>query len=102
MAELLIRGVAPHMRDQANLSNVRRRSRGSLPRLHLTKRCSLAWFSSTSAARGSSDHSRASFYLARFASSQDAQIKISKNKLSISMIAVTPTMESNRASFAAW
>ena len=35
MEEPLIRGVAPQMRDQASLSNVRRRSRGSLPRLHL-------------------------------------------------------------------
>jgi hypothetical protein len=36
MEEPLIRGVAPQMRDQASLSNVRRRSRGSLPRLHLS------------------------------------------------------------------
>jgi hypothetical protein len=36
MDERLIRGVAPQRRDQASLPNVRRRSRGSLPRLHLT------------------------------------------------------------------
>ena len=37
MAEPLIRGSVPQMRDQASLSAVRRRSLGSLPRFHLTQ-----------------------------------------------------------------
>src|SRR5262249_55010693 len=50
---------------------------------------------------GNSDHSRASFYLAQCLSSQSNQYKVSKIRLSITMIAVTPAMESTKASLAA-
>ena len=46
---------------------------------------------------GSRDLSRASFYLARFASSQGNQCAIRKTKLAISTIAVTPATENTNA-----
>jgi len=52
--------------------------------------------------KGSRDLSRASFYFARFASSQGAQYKIIKIRFVASMIAVTPAMESIKASLASW
>jgi hypothetical protein len=51
---------------------------------------------------GSRDLSRASFYLARFASSQSNQCKIRKTKLAINAMAVTPATESTNACAAAW
>ena len=52
--------------------------------------------------QGSWDLSRASFYLARFASSKSNYCKIRKIKLAISTMAVTPTTESTNACVAAW
>jgi hypothetical protein len=54
-----------------------------------------ASYGETSKARG--HPSRASFYLARFASSQGNQCAIRKTKLAISTIAVTPATESTNA-----
>jgi hypothetical protein len=50
----------------------------------------------------SRDPSRASFYLARFASSQSNQCKIRKTKLAINAMAVTPATESTNACAAVW